>query len=315
MTYSEKGVTHMKLHVVGSVNMDLVLQADRLPVSGESRLGNSYTFALGGKGANQAVAAARQGADVQFAGAVGDDLYGRELRGSLVREKIGTDRLLTSSEATGFAVIMLEGADNRILVFAGANHAITPEDVLPALEERPDAVLLQLEIPFEVVCAVCHAADRLGIPAVVDLGPAIRADFSRLGRVEILSPNRTELESATGMPAETDEELPSALQKLYETVPCRYIVLKDGSSGAVLYDGAELTRFPTYDVSPIVDTTGAGDAFTAALTLRYIETGDIRAAIDRGNAAGSLAITKLGAQNGMPDAGALDRLQARGLRA
>ena len=181
--------------------------------------------------------------------------------------------------------------------------------------ERPDAVLLQLEIPFEVVCAVCHAADRLGIPAVVDLGPAIRADFSRLGRVEILSPNRTELESATGMPAETDEELPSALQKLYETVPCRYIVLKDGSSGAVLYDGAELTRFPTYDVSPIVDTTGAGDAFTAALTLRYIETGDIRAAIDRGNAAGSLAITKLGAQNGMPDAGALDRLQARGLRA
>ena len=305
----------MKLLVVGSVNMDLILQTEQLPASGESRLGDRYSFALGGKGANQAVAAARQGAEVHFAGAIGDDLYGRELKSSLIQEKIDTSRLQTSTEATGFAVIMLEGSDNRILVFAGANHAITPEDVLPALSEKPDAVLLQLEIPFEVVCAVCHEADRLGIPAVVDLGPAIRADFSKLGRVEILSPNRTELTSATGMAADTDEELLAALNRLSETVPCRYIVLKDGSDGAVLYDNGELTRFPTYDVSPIVDTTGAGDAFTAALTLRYIETGDIRAAIDRGNAAGSLAITKLGAQNGMPDAASLDALQARGLNA
>ena len=305
----------MKLLVVGSVNMDLVLQTDRLPAAGETRLGNQYTFALGGKGANQAVAAARQGADVRFAGAVGDDLYGRELRGSLVREKINTDGLLTSEAATGFAVIMLEGADNRILVFAGANHALHAEDVLPAFNERPDAVLLQLEIPFDVVCAVCHEADRLGIPAIVDLGPAIQADFSRLGRVEILSPNRSELANATGMYAETDEELLPALNRLAELVPCKYIVLKDGGRGAALYENGVLTRFPTYDVSPIVDTTGAGDAFTAALTLRYVETGDIRAAIDRGNAAGSLAITKLGAQNGMPDAAALDALQARGHRA
>ena len=243
------------------------------------------------------------------------DLYGRELRGSLVREKINTDGLLTSEAATGFAVIMLEGADNRILVFAGANHALHAEDVLPAFNERPDAVLLQLEIPFDVVCAVCHEADRLGIPAIVDLGPAIQADFSRLGRVEILSPNRSELANATGMSAETDEELLPALNRLAELVPCKYIVLKDGGRGAALYENGVLTRFPTYDVSPIVDTTGAGDAFTAALTLRYVETGDIRAAIDRGNAAGSLAITKLGAQNGMPDAAALDALQARGHRA
>ena len=180
---------------------------------------------------------------------------------------------------------------------------------------RPDAVLLQREIPFDVVCAVCHVADRLGIPAIVDLGPAIQAVFSRLGRVEILSPNRSELANATGMSAETDEELLPALNRLAELVPCKYIVLKDGGRGAALYENGVLTRFPTYDVSPIVDTTGAGDAFTAALTLRYVETGDIRAAIDRGNAAGSLAITKLGAQNGMPDAAALDALQARGHRA
>ena len=302
-----------KILVVGSVNMDLILQTERLPAAGESRLGSQYSFALGGKGANQAVAAARLGAQTAFAGAVGDDVYGKTLADSLRGERIDTGRLAVLPNApTGFAAILLEGSDNRILVYGGANMAVTAEDVLAALDDRPDAVLMQLEIPFPVVCAVAARAKERGVRLVLDMGPAREEDFSRICAAEIVSPNRTELTAATGLAADTPDRLAAALDKLAATIPCRYIVLKDGAAGAWLYDQGNLRRFPTYDVAPVVDTTGAGDAFTAAMTAHYIAHGDIAAAIDFGNAAGSLATTKLGAQNAMPTVEEVAALQAGG---
>ena len=280
--------------------MDLVIQTPRVPRGGESVLANSYSYIPGGKGANQAVAAARLGAAVSFAGRIGADAAGRELKENLSREGICVDFLeIDSVNSTGIANILVEeNGQNRILVIPGANMHNDKANLKRAFERPYDAVIVQFEIPVEIVTETVRLANLHGIPVVVDAGPARAFPLEKLGHVSILSPNETEAETLTGMPAD-DENCEAVSLALKKRCPADIIVLKRGERGAYMYQNGAGMFFPAYPVKA-VDTTAAGDAFTAALAVEYAAGGDIGEAIRFANAAGALAVTKLGAQISMP---------------
>src|SRR3954468_17356614 len=174
--------------------MDLVLKSDKIPVGGETVLGDSYAYIPGGKGANQGVAAARLGADVTFVGRVGEDTNGKELKGNLQQEEINADFVIEDpASSTGLAAIMLEETgQNRIIVIPGANMNITKEDLLIAFEHTYDAVIVQLEIPDEIVLEACRLGKLKNIPVILDAGPAKSFPLEAIDGLEILSPNESE---------------------------------------------------------------------------------------------------------------------------
>jgi ribokinase len=292
-----------RILVVGSINMDLVMQVERVPNAGETLLGEHYSYVPGGKGANQAVAAARLGLSVRFVGRVGDDSLGPQLKENLIREGIDTGLLqVDPKEQTGFAAITVEaGGQNRISVFPGANMALRAEDVEQAFDRSFAAVLINLEIPEEIVFEVCRQARRNDTPIVLDAGPIRRVDFHALSGLEIISPNESEAEAITGIACTSLEGAERAARRLIEIAPSRYAVLKLGERGALLYDpaGDRMEHFPGVPVKAL-DSTAAGDAFTAAVTTRFLQVGDITAAIQFANVVAALSVTRLGAQPSMP---------------
>ncbi|MBN1838199.1 MAG: ribokinase [Spirochaetales bacterium] len=294
---------HERVLVVGSVNMDLVMQVLRVPGPGETLLGSRYSYVPGGKGANQAVAAARLGFPVSFVGRVGADTHGQVLKENLQREGMDAGLLLIDSEEqTGFAAITVEeDGQNRISVFPGANMALRPEDVQKAFRKSYGAVMINLEIPEEIVFEVCRQAGAHGIPVVLDAGPIRDVDFHALEGLEIISPNESEALAITGIPCTSLESAERAARRLVEITPSRYAVLKLGERGALLFDPStgRADLFPGVTVKP-VDTTAAGDAFTAALGVHYLRHGDIAAAVPFANTVAALSVTRLGAQPSMP---------------
>lgn len=288
---------------VGSVNMDLVLRSERVPLVGESLIGQEYVYVPGGKGANQAVAAARLGAEVTFVGRIGADAHGSRLKAELQAQGISTDLVRVDTDAqTGLAVIMLEhSGENRILVYPGANMSIRREDIEPAFEQRHDAVMITLEIPPEVVISVCSKAREKQIPTVLDAGPAQPFDLGQVRGLEILSPNETETVALTGKPCRTPDEAEAAARVLAELAEARFVVIKLGEQGALLHGEGKTEFVPAYTVD-VVDSTAAGDSFTAAMTVHFLQHGDIREAVRYANGAGALAVTRLGAQPSMPEA-------------
>lgn len=292
----------VRMLVIGSVNMDLVLEMDRAPEAGETVMGKTYRYVPGGKGANQAVAAQRQGAQVSFAGRIGRDANGDILRQGLEKEGMDVSCLQVDASApTGLAVIPVEAnGENRIVVMAGANNCVSPQDVEAALEDDWDCVMLQFEIPEETVVAACKKAVARGIPVVVDAGPARAFPLQAIAGIDILSPNEKEAEALVGFPVEDDASAKRACQVLMERVHARYIVLKLGGRGAMLYDGTACTLFPAMPGIRPVDTTAAGDSFTAAMAVAWIEKQDISTAMVYGNGAGGLAVTRRGAQPSIP---------------
>ncbi len=287
--------------VVGSVNMDLVLRVSHVPVAGESMLAHTYQNFPGGKGSNQAIACARLGGAVRMCGRVGEDDNGSFMRGVFADNKVGTDCLSSDREApTGLAVIMLEdNGANRIIVCAGANERLSPDKAISALVPDTDILLLQLEIPDETVIAAVRHAAKLKIPVVMDAGPAKPFPLEKLGSLEILSPNETETHALTGILPDSRESLIAAAASLRRRCDIRHIVFKLGSKGAAHSIGNELTFYDPIKVTP-VDTTAAGDAFTAALALEYAAHGDMEKAVTTANIAGGLAVTKLGAASSLP---------------
>jgi ribokinase len=306
-----------RILVVGSINMDLVLEMDRLPEGGETLLGRRYSYIPGGKGANQAVAAARLGAEVTFVGRVGRDAHGNTLREHLARETVDSELLAVDEAAqTGFAVIPVEeSGQNRIVVYAGANLTIRAQDVEKAFEASYDALLVNLEISQAIVEEACRQAAAHGVPVVLDAGPVRDFDLRALGGLEVISPNETETRAYSGLPCGTDEEAARACRKLADLTGSRFVVLKLGERGAFLYEaaagrGQRVAGFPV----KAVDTTAAGDAFTAGLAAQYLRTGELPRAVRYANAAGALAVTRLGAQPSMPRRAEVESfLRERGL--
>ncbi len=289
-----------RIVVIGSVNMDLVATVDRFPRAGETTTAREFATNPGGKGANQAVAAARLGATVDFIGCVGDDGFGEQLRRSLESSGVGCRELRTvRGVSSGTAWIHVDRrGENSITVVPGANAEVTPEQIEAARETiaRADRLLLQLEIPLETVWAAVELAGKLSVPVVLDPAPAPAAPHPQLCRVDLLTPNETEAERLVGSPGLTPREMGRVLGE----AGAERVVLKRGASGALVLDEAG----QSYEVSAFavdaVDSTGAGDAFTAALAVRLAAADRLADAVRFGCAAGALAATRHGAQQAMP---------------
>lgn len=297
-----------KIMMVGSVMMDLILQMKRAPGPSESVLGTTYGNAPGGKGSNAAVAAARLGADVSAYATLGKDANGEELIACWQREGINTDYAqLKEGAGTGLAVILLEeGGKNRIVIYTGANMETMPDALEKAFEQPVDALLLQLEIPLETNIKAVELAQKKGIITVLDAGPAQEYPLERLKGLTILSPNETETKALTGIFPDDIESCREASKKLMERNDCRYVVLKMGDRGSYIYGDGIDVLVPPYKVDAL-DPTAAGDAFTGALAMKFVETKDIVEAARYANAVGALSTLTLGAQPSLPKADAVER--------
>ena len=286
--------------VVGSINMDMILKMDRVPEVGENVLGTGYAYANGGKGANQAMALARLGAKVKMIGKVADDANGQKLLDNLEKNGIDISGVSTSGSQTGLAAIILDGeGKNRIVVYEGANSEIDPSSAVEAIDSGTDLLLVQFETNEAVVINAVNHAVKNGITTVVDCGPAKNFCLEKMQGATVLSPNESETLALTGVLPTDEEAVLKASKILKERSLAGYIVIKLGARGCSLWDGNELKLFPPYK-SRVVDTTAAGDCFTAALALEYVKSGDICAACDVGNKAGSIAVSRMGAESSMP---------------
>jgi ribokinase len=291
--------------VVGSINMDLVVRAPHMPAPGETILGDGFTTAPGGKGANQAVAVARLGARCHFLGRVGDDEFGKTLLAGLVHEGIHTEGVrLTHDAPTGVAMIIVdEKGENSIVVASGANHRVTPDDIFEheSLFAAADVVVMQLELPIVTTVAARKLAAKHHKPVILDPAPARKNLPADLLGVDIISPNLTEAEILTGQQAdEVSERVDKVMAADLLRMGAKAAVLKLGHRGSlVLTSEGLIASIKPYKVD-IVDTTAAGDAFTAALAVGVAKGMDLPAAARMANAAGALACTRFGAQASMP---------------
>ncbi len=289
--------------VVSSANMDFVQNVAKIPEAGQTIVTDStYSYIPGGKGANSAVTFARLGADTVFCTRVGRDQNGATLRRIYEREGIDTRFVIEDPEsATGLAsIIVEEDGTNRIIVYPGANSNVSENEIEEAFTTYPDAVYLQFEIPFEAASIAADYAFEKKIPLFVDAGPVSDGvDLSRLRRVEILSPNETECEALTGIYPDSIENCLKACIRLCSMVEIKYVVLKLGRRGAFVYDGKYYHIVQGYRVDAL-DTTAAGDIFTAALTYAYLKKGDVLEATRFANLAAALSVTREGAYSSIP---------------
>lgn len=293
-----------RILVVSSANIDFVQRMSRVPYSGETLVERegSYSYVPGGKGANSAIAFARFGADCVFTCRVGNDANGKRLIAMYEKEGIDT-RYITKDEeySTGLASILVEeNGKNRIICYPGANAALCSADIEESFICYPDAVFMQLEIPDAAVIEASRRANAAGIPVFIDAGPA-RTDFplKELGKVEIFSPNETETRTFTGISPTGEESALRAAIKLSTMVNARYIVIKWGDKGAFIFDGKEYYMVPAEDVT-VVDTTAAGDVFSAVMTYVYMQTGNIVSAVKYANVAAAISVTRPGASSSIP---------------
>lgn len=291
--------------VVGSINMDLAVRTRRMPAPGETVLGEGFTVSPGGKGANQAVAVARLGGACRMIGRVGDDTFGRTLLENLRDEGVACDDVLvTRGVSSGTAMIIVDAnGENSIVVASGANHRITPDDLFGRTEafEAAAVVLLQLELPLPTVRAAIRLARRHDCRVILDPAPAPNPMPNDLCTVDILSPNVSEAEVITGTKA-VEERVDKNVGADLITRGASAAVLKLGHRGSLVVtsDGHFYTVRP-YHVN-VVDTTAAGDAFTAGLAVTVAQGDDLHTAARFANAAGALACSKFGAQAAMPSA-------------
>ncbi|WP_306464390.1 ribokinase [Sporosarcina koreensis] len=277
--------------VIGSMNMDLVVDTSRVPENGETILGNSFYTFPGGKGANQAVAAARLGGDVHMIACVGNDGFGTELTRNLHEEGVDTANVSYSSEkSTGIANIILSEKDNRIIVVPGANYELTPQMIegLRDIIKMSNVVVMQLEILPETVKAVLKFCDELTIPVVMDPAPAKYFEVDMISSIRYITPNQYECEQLFGL--DLDEAL--------EMYPNQLIVTL-GKDGVRYFDGEKHIHVEAIQTNA-VDTTGAGDTFNGALAYAISHQYALYDAVKFANAASSLSVEKLGAQSGMP---------------
>ncbi|WP_114240988.1 ribokinase [Dyella sp. C9] len=290
--------------VVGSINMDLVTLAPRFAEPGETILGERFLTVHGGKGANQAVAAARLGAEVALVGALGDDAFGEQLHAGLAREGVALEHVARIADCgSGTASITVAGGENHIIVVPGANARVTPAQVEGAQSvlSRADAILVQMEIPLDAIEATLRLGHRLGKPVILNPAPAQRLPVEWMQLARYLTPNQHELAILLG--AGANEDFLSLMQR--SPAP---LVLTRGADGAWYRDGGEPAHQAGFKVEA-VDTTGAGDTFNAALAV-FLHEG-LPTAVRKACAAAALSVTRLGAQGGMPTRTELDAFLAK----
>lgn len=292
---------NIKAAVMGSINADFILNMETVPEIGENVLGTTYGYANGGKGANQAVGLARLGAQVKMAGKVADDDNGRRLIENLKKNNVETSAVSLSGTQTGLAAIIIDGnGRNRIVVYEGANAEIDPDEAADSIDSL-DLLLVQFETNEDAVISCVNRAIEKKAVTVIDCGPAKNFALERMQGATIITPNESETKALTGILPEDEESILKASEILKERSKAEYVVLKLGERGCSVFDGESIRIMPPYPCK-VVDTTAAGDCFTAAMALEYVRTGDIYAACDIGNKAGSIAVSRMGADASMPTA-------------
>ena len=290
--------------VVGSLNMDLVVRSPRHPQPGETLLGSEFHTFPGGKGANQAVAAARLGGQVKMIGRVGADAFGKSLIQTLTNDGVDTSQVKQLGVATGVALITVdEAGQNTIVVVPGANGELPPPDLLAAesVFEGASVVVMQLEIPLLTVMYAADLAHRHGARVVLNPAPAQPLGATLLKQVDALIPNQPEAALLTGCALAGD-----AARRLIAS-GVRSVIVTLGEDGVLIAEGETATHLPAHRVN-VVDTTAAGDAFVGAFAVALAEGRSTREAAAWGNAAGALAVTRAGAQPSLPTRDELERL-------
>lgn len=288
--------------VVGSSNTDMVVQTPHLPGPGETVLGGTFYQAAGGKGANQAVAAARAGGVVAFIACVGQDAFGDQALAGFVAEGINVNHVVRSADsASGIALIVVDAkGENSIAVASGANSDLHPEAIVAATDliAQADVVLLQLESPMETVQAAVKTASQHGKTVILNPAPAQPIPPSLWPDLSLLTPNRPETEMLSGMPLNNKANVVTASQVLLEK-GVGALVVTLGAEGAFVATPDAQTWVPGFAVQP-VDTTGAGDVFNGALAVALAEGAALVEATRFANAAAALSVTKPGAQPSAP---------------
>ncbi|HTP02888.1 MAG TPA: ribokinase [Anaerolineales bacterium] len=294
--------------VVGSLNADLVVRSPRFPSPGETIQGEDLATIPGGKGANQAVAAARLGASVAMVGCVGADPFGSTLIENLKRNKVDVRRVLRDgSAATGTAIIIVDSAgQNSIVLSPGANAKVTMEDLEPDMFAGAKLLLLQFEIPLETVMSAARMARRKRVRVILNPAPAHDIPDDLIKLADYLVPNETELGLLSGKHVKDKASLESAVQSLLKRGASN-IVVTLGAKGALLMGRSSKVYVPAYKVKP-VDTTAAGDAFIGGMAFALARRKSIKDAVQYACACGALATSRFGAQPSLPTAEEVTRL-------
>ena len=288
-----------KITVIGSINMDLVTSTNRVPILGETVMGESFHTIPGGKGANQAVAVARLGAETTMIGCVGSDLFGQDLLKHLENEGVNVANVKPVTHfSTGIASITISNGENHIIVVPGANYQVTPE-VVASFEEiiaDSDILLLQLEIPLESVEKAVELASKHLVKVVLNPAPIQPLSKELLEKVDYLTPNEYEQQLLFDSIEWTEQEREEILKKC---------IITKGSKGITFYRDEKI-EIPSFKVD-VVDTTGAGDSFNGGLAYSISQGASLEDACQFASAVAALSVTKLGAQGGMPT---MDEVQA-----
>ena len=291
-----------KVVVVGSYNTDMTIKTKKLPGPGETVIGGYFSTGGGGKGANQAIAAARIGAEVSFVARVGNDLLGNEGIKRLNEEHINTKYIYRDNELpTGVAFIVVDDkGENSIVVASGANANLSPTDVESASDEisSADILLIQLESPIESVYASIKSAHDNGVTVILNPAPAQELDNHILKYVDIITPNIVEAEMLTGIKVTDVNSLQSIVNRFFD-YGINDVIITLGSKGYFAGSHDAMKIIPALKVTPI-DTTGAGDVFSGSLAAFLSEGMTIEKAARMANAAASVSVTRLGAQDGAP---------------
>jgi len=302
-----------RIAVLGSINMDLVARCSRLPLPGETVIASSFSEVSGGKGANQAVAAARLGAYVTMVGRVGDDALASRLRANLDREGIDTTFVLETEQCpSGIAIVAVEqSGENSIIVVPGANGRLDLADVTSAagVIRASDVLVLQLEIPIEAVLAAITLARKSGVQVILDPAPAPSQFPGELFEVDVICPNQSEASALLGRDIESVAEAQQAALELTRR-GVKHAIVTLGAQGAVASDGQHVHWFEPFAIKPI-DTTAAGDAFAGAFAVRWAEQESMTEAVRYACAAGAIAASRAGAQPALPSREEINELLER----
>lgn len=291
--------------VLGSLNMDLVVRTERMPRPGETVMGGPFVTVPGGKGANQAAAAARLGVSVEMIGRVGKDSFGSALLENMRAQGVGMDHVAVDErESTGVALIVVDdAAENSIVVVPGANGRVSRADLLNARDLLASArfLIAQLEVPIPVVHTALQMARELDLRVILNAAPAQRVDDDFMRGVYCLVVNEYEAQTLAGLPVNDDLETVSAAGMALLDRGVYMAVITLGARGALLVTRERSAHVPARRV-PVVDTTAAGDAFVGGLAAAFLQGRDLVDAVRFATCAGTLAATRLGAQPSLPSA-------------
>lgn len=295
-----------KILVVGSFVMDLIVTTERFCNAGETVIGNGFSTAPGGKGANQAVQAARLGAEVTMVGKVGNDDFGRNLIESAKKSGVNTDYIfVTESASTAVGNVQIQknetGTENRIIVVPGANFELTVKDV-SFLEEKIqefDMVILQHEIPQLVNLKVAEYAKAKGVPVLLNPAPSAEVPKKLISCLTYISPNEHEAEDIVGIQPQDDKTIDKAVAALHN-MGVKNVLITLGKAGCVLSDEKEIIESPSINVAPVIDPTAAGDSFIGAFCTATAAGVSVNEALVFANCTAGITVSRMGAQTSLP---------------